>query len=295
VGLGTPASGSIIVYYIAKLDSGSFRLRSRDTETGEVRDFKDLAWDREYSGPSGSLSPDGQRIAFDHAEGIDVIDVVTKQSNRLFSNDFSGCNPPHADLSRCESFFSPRWSPDGRWLTLSHGFYEGSQIEIVDSAADSIVASLLGSYHAWSPDSESICHTRGAGLDVGAFYISAGPEWRSDQVLGQDNPSDSYEGCVWLDESSSAFLVVGQSADVPWRIGIIDAGTRETRILGSGSSPPRPEGLFLTDGPGLIHNVVPDTTDPAAKKYGQPQLIDVISSASAPFLDPGDVVVAVVR
>jgi len=292
--VGVDQTSSLLVYYISKLASGSFRLRSRDSGTGEIRDFIDFAWNRQYVGPSGALSPDRRHIVFDHADGIDMVDLSTGRSNRLFTNESSGCNPPDVDLMRCESFSTPDWSPDGRWLTVSHGFYEGAQIEIVDSGSGSIVASVPGFNVSWSPGSQSICHTRSAGLDNGAFFVSAGPDWHSEQVLGLDNPNDSYEGCVWLDDSQAAFLVIGQYTDLPWRIGILEGGSRETRILSSGSGQPRPEGVFLTQGPGLIHNVI-DTVDPASKKYGQPRLIDVISGSSAPFLDSGDVVVAVVH
>src|SRR5258707_2168313 len=117
----------------------------------------DLARLREVRDPQ--LSPDGQRVAY----VVSTIDVKEdKGYTHIWMVSFDGKNDRQITWSQ-DSESSPRWSPDGKYLSFTsarHGKAKGSQVWLLDRAGGEamqlteIKGRLQG--YEWSPDSKRL-------------------------------------------------------------------------------------------------------------------------------------------
>jgi len=117
----------------------------------------------EHNDGDATWSSDGTRLAFgslweaDLATfGVRVIDLKTGQVLKLPGS---------------EGFFSPRWSPDGRYIAAST--YDTHHVMVFDFRTQKwkVVARLDAAYPVWSRDGSSIHFTASSNGDEGAFTI----------------------------------------------------------------------------------------------------------------------------
>jgi hypothetical protein len=296
VGLRDSGAGPIL-FYIAKEGTDTYVLRRRELGAGQSADLATVEWfEGSYRAPSGSLSPDGDRVAFEHSEGIDILDVASRERRRLLSNDFSGCNPQdrdHWDLSRCFGFSGPQWSPDGGLLLARKGYYEGAHHVVVDPLAEGEEPALLmpGADASWSPTSDAVCHS-GFYLDLTGLYVSRGPDWQPEEVVpvGEHLGPD---GCVWLDEQTIAFAE-DTSFGYPeegWKISVLDVASRTVDVLASDPNPGKSvygDPLRITD-----TLVVFEIYDGSTSTFERPRVLQVLDGSVTPILQAGDHVVGV--
>lgn len=99
----------------------------------------------------------------------------------LNTEDVQGCNNDHG------------FSPDGRWLAISHALAgKGSFISILPAAGGKPeqITPLSPSYwHGWSPDGKTLCYCaeRNGNFDVYTIPVSGGEEKRITKTDGLDD------------------------------------------------------------------------------------------------------------
>ncbi len=108
-----------------------------------------------------AVTADGGQVAFSNGEGLWLAQVPSGGARRLVDHWFG---PNETDVR----FYTPEvWSPDGRWLRASVGFYEGRDAVVVDAVDGSLHdVPYSGEYagprsdFAWYPDSSALVHAR---------------------------------------------------------------------------------------------------------------------------------------
>ena len=106
-----------------------------------------------------AFSPDGNQLVFDHGGdqfcvgdqscGIYTTFVDGEKSLRLTSNPSDCC---------------PKWSPDGRQIAFSRGFYEGGEIDLISPLGGierRLYAGRIGPIFDWSPDGKILALSQG--------------------------------------------------------------------------------------------------------------------------------------
>ena len=79
------------------------------------------------TGNTPAFSPTGRQVAYANG-GIWITDLDTGQSNRLVADNV----PKQASQEREVIVYSdPQWSPDGNWLLVRAGYYEGSDFALL--------------------------------------------------------------------------------------------------------------------------------------------------------------------
>lgn len=124
-------------------------------------------------------SPDGARIAY-HLGGLQLYNVNDGSSQLVLQNQVSvldnGYTLPQA------LYFAGEWSPDGQYLMLNVGWYEGGTIAIYNLAngvlTEADYPGIFCCYHNWTPDSRALLMASDA---IG--MISSGL-WRMDATNG---------------------------------------------------------------------------------------------------------------
>lgn len=106
-------------------------------------------------GSPGSWSPDGRRVAYADANGVELVRADASE-RRTIPLVFPPAN-------------RPSWSPDGRRLVVEEGGFSDDNehvVKVVDVATGGATAIGSGSQPAWSPDGAHIAYVRGNGIVV---------------------------------------------------------------------------------------------------------------------------------
>jgi hypothetical protein len=296
VGFGQDGANALL-YYIARTPSGNYLLRKRNLATNEVFDLSRIeAPDKTDAPPIGSLSADKRHIAFAHADGIDVQDLTTGEIRRLLTNDVTGCDVTPPDFKRCYAFFSPRWSPDGRWLLASKTFYEGGRDVIVGpSGLFAQPVTLGGSGASWSPASDAVCYNEGGSYAASSeVHVSAAPDWDYRVVVDIDEnrrelPNSYVDECLWIGEDQLLFTVELWPEPSSYGIAVVGVDGTGFRQLTELPNRLHPSSMFRLDDTRAIFNVF----DQSTSSYEAPQFLDLSDGTTRPILLKGDFVVAV--
>lgn len=296
VGFGTAGNDSVL-YYMSWGLVGDVVLRKRNLRTLEVSDLTTIkAPDKTGAPPIGDLSPDGQYIAFHHAEGIDLLDLSSGDRRRLVSSEDAGCYSPEIDLQRCWGFYRPTWSPDGMYLVARQVFFEGGEDVLINPSDENETFSSLNARNAsWTPAFDKLCHVGGGTLyEPPNLYVRAFPDGSSELVLEVDAdpdrlPNMSIGGCVWMDQDRLVFSVTGGLSGGPFTLATImsdGSGYREVIRL---DDPYSLRSFFKLNDTQVIVNVDDQTSGPNPS----PRLVDITSGATTEVLGAGSEVVGV--
>ena len=124
-------------------------------------------------------SPDGTRIAY-YLGGLNIYYVGDGSSQNLLQNQVEMVDDNFTFPKAL--YFVGEWSPDGQFLMVNIGWYEGGTIGIYDIANGSLVevdyAGIFCCFHNWTPDSRAVLV---ANDSIG--MISSGL-WRLDAATG---------------------------------------------------------------------------------------------------------------
>ena len=124
-------------------------------------------------------SPDGTRIAY-FLGGLNIYNVGDGSSWMALQNKVE--TPDNGYTIPQELYFVGDWSPDGQYLMLNIGWYEGGTVAFYRLANGSLIEAnypgIFCCYHNWTPDSQAVLIASDA---IG--MISSGL-WRMDAVTG---------------------------------------------------------------------------------------------------------------
>jgi len=292
VGFGLRES-DILLYYIAKTDDTQAVLRQRNLRTTEVKDLTSFAAPRKSDGPSiGSLSPDQRYVAFNHSNGIDVLDLETGERREALEAE----NPNCIESGPCHSFYEPQWSPDGTWLLASQVFYEGSRNVLIKPLEPEFEMIALDGYSnaSWSATSSTLCGNEG-GFNPVQLLVAQAPGWESQLLLRTDDdisqlPISSINECAWIDDSRIVMVIRTDDPGGPGAC-VATASTESPNVIDHKvAAPPAASvfGIFPAEGRSVVFNVY--DADPLE---AHPQLLDLETGHVSELLRTGDFVVAV--
>ncbi|MBN2130473.1 MAG: TolB family protein, partial [Sedimentisphaerales bacterium] len=141
---------------------------------------------RHFEAPN--WSPDGSHLLFNGGGRLYTIPAGGGEPALLNTGPADRCNNDHG------------FSPDGKWLALSHHHEGHSRIFIVPAAGGTprLVTPLGPSYwHGWSPDGKTLvyCAARDGEYDVYTIPAAGGPEKQLTDAEGlNDGPEYSPDG-----------------------------------------------------------------------------------------------------
>lgn len=133
-----------------------------------------------------AFSPSGRQIAYAN-QGIWVLDLDTGESRRLIADNL----PTQADREReIVVYSSPQWSPDGQWLLVRAGYYEGSDFALLSasglSSAQPAYLNLFVAEAAWAaPDMALVFSGGGAYSEPGLRIVRPGTPPAITEILDQ--------------------------------------------------------------------------------------------------------------
>ncbi len=175
-----------------------------DLDTGAAR----VVWHCPDRIEAPNWAPTGETLAFN-------------RDGRLYRVPTAGGEPAMIDTGfadRCNNDHG--FSPDGRWLAISHRTNDGMVIYRVQASGGTPerVTTTAGSYwHGWSPDGETmaICGRRNGRFDIHTIPAEGGEER---QLTGLDGAEDGHndgldfgpDGRIWFnsDRTGSAQIWV---------------------------------------------------------------------------------------
>jgi TolB protein len=151
-------------------------------------------------------SRDGASLLFNQAGRLYVLPLDTRQPQLLDTGEATRCNNDHG------------FSPDGKWIALSHSPQDRSLIYVVpaEGGTPRLVTEKGPSYwHGWSPDGQTLayCAERDGEYDVYAIPAAGGPERRLTASPGlDDGPDYAPDGSIWFNSERSGLMKI-------WRMG----------------------------------------------------------------------------
>lgn len=297
-------SGNLMFYYLT-LDGETtrtlWRLNVNSGDRSSLFSFEV----RSSSGASAAVSPDGQHAAYVHANGIDLIDLLTGESRSILTaGNIDACLG--GDISECVGYGTPQWSPNGRLLLVTKGFYEGGTAIVVDpfegppaELVESSLGDALPSAGEWSSSSKAFC-AYGQYATYSGLWVGRPPDWKPINLLPgyeiQDATDPEYvgrtvTGCAWIDGKRVAISSTSTGDPVDAQITVLDTETSELSVIATFDEN---ENLFsrsLIGSPGgelLVTQFIRPSGNAS-----QPVVIDTTSGEHRPILSEGDWVVAV--
>jgi TolB protein len=129
-------------------------------------------------------SPDGKLFYINRGGLIYTLPVTGGKLTKLETGDATNCNNDHG------------FSPDGKWLAISHNVMGVSQISIVPingGAPRRVTTTKEPSYwHAWSPDGKTLLFAgqRNKVFDIYAIPVEGGQEKQLTNTKGTDDGPD---------------------------------------------------------------------------------------------------------
>jgi Tol biopolymer transport system component len=147
-------------------------------------------------------SSDGSSLLFNQDGRLYVLQLDTRQPRVLDTGDATRCNNDHG------------FSPDGRWLALSHAPQDRSLIYVLPATGGTprLVTDQGPSYwHGWSPDGRTLayCAERHGEYDVYTIPVEGGAERRLTSTPGlDDGPDYAPDGAIWFNSERSGLMKI---------------------------------------------------------------------------------------
>lgn len=185
------------------------RLETLDIETGERRIVHRAR--AHFEAPN--WSPDGRFLVFN-------------QGGLLYRIPVEGGTPEQIDTGTANRLNNDHgFSPDGKWLAISHAPKGQSLIYIMPAAGGEprLITEKGPSYwHGWSPDGLTLayCAGRNGEFDVYTISVDGGPERRLTTAPGlDDGPDYAPDGRIYFNSERTGAMRI-------WRMGP-DGGSQE--------------------------------------------------------------------
>jgi Tol biopolymer transport system component len=151
-------------------------------------------------------SRDGTSLLFNQDGRLYVLPLDTRQPRVLDTGEATRCNNDHG------------YSPDGRWLALSHAPDGRSLIYVLPArgGAPRLVTEKGPSYwHGWSPDGRTLayCAERNGEYDVYTIPVEGGAERRLTTAPGlDDGPDYAPDGSIWFNSERTGLMKIWRMA-----------------------------------------------------------------------------------
>ena len=151
-------------------------------------------------------SRDGSSLLFNQDGRLYVLPLDTRQPRVLDTGEATRCNNDHG------------YSPDGRWLALSHAPDGRSLIYVLPATggAPRLVTEKGPSYwHGWSPDGGTLayCAERNGEYDVYTIPVEDGAERRLTTAPGlDDGPDYAPDGSIWFNSERTGLMKIWRMA-----------------------------------------------------------------------------------
>jgi hypothetical protein len=300
-------SGAPALYYVSLPNEDAQTLWKLNLSTHERMEL--LTRQKHGFLGGASVSPDGRYIAYVDTEGLAMLDARADETrDLLLAGDREACVSGE-DLTECAYYAGSDWSPDGRLLLVTKGFYEGASVTIVDPFSDppvELIETHLGdrlpSSGNWSPSGESIC-AYGQYAEYTSLYIASTPGWTyrnvipayEDQIL--NDRGRMLLDCEWLNETTVAFVNVQQTPSELGELLVLDTTTEESREVVVFEDEYRccNGSLTLARSQGVaIAQFLLLADDRRSFYWAQPLLVRLDGGTVQPLLGDGDYVVTVV-
>jgi hypothetical protein len=222
VGLtGDPFAGAATLYYTTDATDESAILYRRELPDGSpARTAFIRPWSENRA--TGALSPDGRYIAYTDRYGLELLDLQTYEFRLIATGGDRDACWSYTNIGACKAFDSPKWSPDGKLISVSVGYWEGGEHFIVDPFTPGSRPILAGNSSGghWSPSSQAIC-SYGEYGGPSALFISQAPDWirkgYPQTEAGADTALWSVDTCAWLDNDRVAMSVNSWAGPPPDR------------------------------------------------------------------------------
>jgi hypothetical protein len=158
-------------------------------------------------------------VAFSDHHGLMVADVQDGQARRLMKH----VEGTHSEGMDSLGYGPDVWSPEGRWLLVSEGQYEGSERLILDTLTgeirrvpDSVVCGWCAiSERAWTADGSTLIQLRSDGGPGSPGLLRLSTDSTGDS---EDTPPD------WSTAAGSEYFDLHVAPDGAVRFGLLDAG-----------------------------------------------------------------------
>jgi hypothetical protein len=108
--------------------------------------------------PQPVFSPDGRALAY-ASGGIWLLDLATGET-RLLLQDQADEGDPRQTIT----YRHPRWSPNGNWLLVDVGYYEGFDVAllpVLDENPEPILLEMFGATAEWTPSGQALLYSTG--------------------------------------------------------------------------------------------------------------------------------------
>ncbi len=108
--------------------------------------------------PQPAFSPDGRGLAY-VSEGLWLLDLTTGETRQLLQDSADDANP-----RQTVTYCSPRWSPNGNWLLIDVGYYEGFDVALVsalDENPEPLLLEMFGVTAEWTPSGQALLYSTG--------------------------------------------------------------------------------------------------------------------------------------
>ncbi len=149
---------------IAYTSGGNLIVAGRDGNGGRVLS---PVGERPGAGGQPAWSPDGQLIAFVR-DGIWLVPAIGGGRTELITDVLASDTPP----DQVRVYMTPRWSPDGTWLLIDIGYYEGMGLGLLPATGGEAAAlPTSSSQGGWLPNGQVLAWDAGYGMTTPGLYL----------------------------------------------------------------------------------------------------------------------------